>query len=293
MLLIANPRAGGSRGRKVLKEAERILKSKGVKFDSKLTEKSSPAERSALKGGENFEKVVAIGGDGTINKVAQGLVKTDVSLGIIPAGTANDFVKSLNIPEEIGEALDLICSESGSKIDVGKVSSANGSRYFVNIFGLGFDAQVAKDVELAEYHQGLAGFALNALRELPNFKERPISISHRSETASVLMVMVANGKRAGKYFRIAPDADLRDGKLNFLVVEQLSLLRRVECLLRACLGHHESMPEVHSEQMEKVEIDVPHRWPAQVDGEPVELNGTIEIEVVPRSLKVISNKPLE
>lgn len=286
MLLIANPQSGKSKGKRILKKVESILERKEIEFDSKLTESGKHAEKLGLKGvKENYDKVVVIGGDGTVSRVARNLIGTDVSMGIIPAGTGNDLSESLNIPQKPSEALDLICSGSSSKIDVGRVSFSNKSKYFVNVFGMGFDARVAKNAQ----SERLSGFALNALKELPVFKEGMVSVSHRNRALSALMVIIANGKRTGKYFRIAPDADLTDGKFTLLLVEKLSLLKRIECLTRAYFGRLESMSEVHFEEVEKVEIDAPDSWMVQLDGEPTKFEGTVKVEVVSRALKVISN----
>jgi len=310
MLLIANPRSGRQKGRSVLKKTQKLLRRKGVSFVAKVTGASKHAEELSLMGTrKGFDKIVVIGGDGTINEVAQSLVGTEISMGIIPAGTANDFAETLDIPTNINEAVELICSGNNLKIDVGKVSYSKnkystlaeqgscrrqgsyskGSKYFVNVFGIGFDAQIVRNVELEEYGQGMLGFILNALKELPVFEEREVPLSWHTSNTPLFMLGITNGKREGKYFQVAPRADLLDGKLDLILIERLSLIKRIECLARAHFGVHEIMPEVHLKKIEELNINVPNDWIAQIDGEPIELIKEIKVEVIPRSLKIISS----
>lgn len=290
MLVIANPRSGESRGEKVFKKTEKLLGNRNIKFQSKLTDSINHARELAQWGvRKGFEKIVVIGGDGTINEVAQSLVNTEVKLGIIPAGIANDFAESLDLPKNVLGAVDLACSGASLRIDVGKVLFSQHNRYFVNVLGIGFDARVAQSVQTNRHHEGLTDFALNAVKEITSFEEKRVSVSGWDYSVPTLMLGVANGRREGKYFKIAPHASLTDGKLDFFLVDPLSIIKRIECLLKAPLGLHETMPEVHFEKVKELGVDLPRHWFAHVDGEPIDLEKEARIKVVPQSLEVISN----
>ncbi len=147
---ILNPVAGGGRARRSEPIIREALRSSGIKDPGfALTESPGHATVLAREAGDNgFSPVVGIGGDGTMNEIANGLLQasTRAPLAAIPVGTGNDFVRSLGLPRDVEKATRLACSGAPAEsIDVGRC----GNRYFLNVGSLGFDAQVAQAVQRA------------------------------------------------------------------------------------------------------------------------------------------------
>ena len=141
--LIINLTAGGGKPRPHLKTIFKCLKENGFNFKVSYTSHHGEAVELAQKAADRgIDLIVSIGGDGTVNEIVNGIMKSknDPSLGIIPLGWANDFIKSTDIPSDIIEACKILIKGKTKKIDVGVI---NNQIYFANICGIGFDAEVA------------------------------------------------------------------------------------------------------------------------------------------------------
>ena len=172
---IVNPTAGKGRGGKLIEPLRKALDQRSVSYELLQTERRDHATQIAQRATGSV--VVAVGGDGTVNEIVNGLVGTDRSLGIIPAGSGNDLSKSINLPTKLHEAISVLLIGKVRPIDVGKVSCYENTglplsagnhheRYFVNGVGVGFDAAVAERTQRIKYLSGTALYIMAVFQTL-------------------------------------------------------------------------------------------------------------------------------
>jgi len=215
--------------------------------------------------------VVAVGGDGTINEVANGLAETGFRrvLGIIPAGGANDLAYALGIPSAPRQALALLRTGRPRAIDAGLVAYGRGQRYYVNMLGLGVSGQIAA-MTSDEKRGGPLTYLIPLLRLM--FAAKPVRF-RVSECGRVLLrsatiAHLANGRREGRLFRIAPYAQLDDGRLELFAVGDVPHCQRPYYALRGLLGAVPAGRLVVRESVARVTIEAQDPLPCHVDGEP-------------------------
>ncbi len=269
---IVNPVAGRGRARRVwnnlLPTVEDQGYSKAVAYTEGLLHAKHLAEGFANKG---YQRVVAVGGDGTVHEVINGLVGTDTTLAYIPAGTGNDFVRSLGIGSDPREALSIINSpEKGVEvtIDLGVV---NG-RYFMNAAGVGYDADVVNDTNSRpKYLGGPIPYIMSVLRQLVHYSPKPVEIvlDEMVVTTRVLLVAAGNGAYYGGGMCICPEADLHDGKLEVCIARDLGRLEALGLLTKVFNGSHVEHPKVDTYRVSKLMINAETPLALQTDGEVI------------------------
>ncbi|MBQ7656105.1 MAG: diacylglycerol kinase family lipid kinase [Clostridia bacterium] len=267
--VVCNPVAGNGRGRKAGEEIEAMLKEKGIPFRMLWTERPGHASDLAKQASEaGAETVLSIGGDGTAFETAQGLLGSDTALGVIPAGTGNDFVKTLHSPKEPKAALEFILSHPPKKTDAGEI---NG-RMFLNEIGTGFDVSVLDYAEkVKRYCRGLLPYLYGVLQTLFRFRSIPLTYSidgGEAVTSDAFVVAVANGGIIGGGIPIAPEAKADDGLFDVVIVGKIKkrhLLARLAGLMQ---GKILSFPETTFVRASAVTFSAP-RMRVNIDGEIV------------------------
>ena len=289
--LIVNLIAGQGRCKEIFPKVKQKLDQRGLDYDLHFTnEPLEAADVTQLVIDSGFTHVVAMGGDGTINEVVNGIVthKSSLPLAVIPAGSGNDFCRMTGIPTEPGRAIDLLVGGRERTIDLGYVV---GDRYFVNGLGIGIDAQVAYDVLRMERIRGVPAYLYAAIREVFRFKAFPLSLSGEgwSEDYNCISLGLANGKYCGGGFKLAPKAEMEDGALDIAVIEDFPKLERLVRLPQARKGSHLRLRKVHYRQDEKVTVSSSAKLIAHIDGEQYRLPGeTFEVSVAPKAIRVIT-----
>ena len=290
--LIANPIAGRGRGREALPAAEEALRRQGLQFVTEVTSRPLEAMEIARQAAEEgYQLVVAMGGDGTSHEVANGLLSSgnsEVALGLIPIGTGNDFADMFDTPLDLAQAARRLKAGKTRLIDVGQVND----RYFVNVLGMGFDALVS--IEALKIQHVLRGFPLYLAAVFITLKEYQIpyiTIEFDGERFSMPMTMfnVANGKREGGGFLIAPDAENDDGVFDLLIAKGLGRLGILRLLPEVIKGTHVDKEPVTMARAKRVILDSPDPLPVHADGEILYTDAHhLEIEIIPRCLRVIT-----
>ncbi len=289
--LIVNLIAGQGRCKEIFPKVRESLDRRKVDYDLHYTNEPLEAVDVAKMGIEaGFTHIIAMGGDGTVNEVANGILSAagDAVLGVIPAGTGNDFIRMLGIPADPFAAIDLILSEHERWIDLGRIAD---DRYFVNGLGIGIDAQVARDVLAMERFRGTAAYLYSAVKEVFRFKAFPVKLSGKGweESYELISLGLANGKYCGGGFKLAPRADITDGLVDVAAIEDFPKLERLIRLPQARKGTHLKLAKVHYWQEEAVTVSSPARLVAHIDGEPYRLPGKeFTVRAVPRALHVIA-----
>ena len=281
--------AGQGRCKELFPKVKDELDRRGIAYDLHCTNEPLEATDVAEMGIEaGFTHIVAMGGDGTVNEVVNGLIGSEATLGVIPAGTGNDFIRMTGIPADPHDAIDVLVEGGRVRvIDLGYVAK---DRYFVNGLGIGIDAQVARDVLKMERLRGAPAYLCAAVKEVFRFKAFPVTLSGEewSEEVECISLGIANGKYCGGGFRLAPRAAIDDGLIDIAAIEDFVKLERLIRLPQARKGTHLKLSRVHYRQEQTVVVSSPVRLIAHVDGEPYHLpRNEFHATVVPKALRVL------
>jgi YegS/Rv2252/BmrU family lipid kinase len=271
------------------------LQQLNVEFDLAQTRGPGHATELARQAAvEGYERLVAVGGDGTLHEVANGLLRsgreTTTSLGIIPSGSGNDFAGSLGIPRDPVAASDRLKNGSPRLVDAGLVTTDGASRFFINNVGLGLDAEVTIASTRVRRLRGLPLYLWSALPVIA-FGRWPyllrFSMNGNQYQQVVTLLTVANGTRVGGGFYLTPQAQVDDGLFDICYAAGLSKLETLRLLPRAIKGTHLDHPAVTTARSESIEIVAEGGVPAYVDGEVLCVNGRrFMLKVLPAALQV-------
>ncbi len=288
--VIVNLLAGRGRCRRLWPSIERALRSSRLPFRHVFTEAPGAAIEIARRAARDFSVVVAVGGDGTIHEVATGLMGTKAKLGIIPAGTGNDFVKMLGIPpKDPLRAIPILEDGQTKRVDVGRVGE---HYYFVNGFGVGLDGAIAWRVFRSWRWPALAPwiYLYAAIREALFFRSSELEIRAPDWQVSdtLLMAGASNGRYHGGDFLLVPHAEIDDGLFDVYMISDMAPLKRLREIPKTRRGEHISLPEVRIKRAPRIEILSQIPLLGHLDGEPIEFPaGKIRVELLPRALEVI------
>ena len=280
-----NPSAGKGRAAGLREVVSRFLEGRGVRPVWHLTE--GPGHAGGIVGGLPGEvSVVAVGGDGTVHEVAEACVGTRRVMGILPAGSGNDYVKALGVGTNLRWALEILV---GGKVHVVDTAEVNGIP-FNNGLGIGFDAEVAAGVALAPAYLGGTGRYLWSVgRLLKDFRchQARLTLDGRVIEARTILVAVALGTTYGSLFRLTPDAVLDDGLFDVIWSEEVNraeVLRLIPAALRGTLARRR---KVHTARAREVEVVLQDEIPAHVDGEMLADTRHFRARVLPGTLHVV------
>jgi len=220
---IVNPAAGTGYSLTTMQSLEGTLSSKGIEYRVFRTERPGHATQlaSELAKESDILAVISVGGDGTAGEVAAGLTGTGKPMGIIPAGTGNDFIKSAGIPNNPLQALELILNGNAGPIDTGTVND----RFFLNVCGTGFDVTVLDYAESEkEKHRGLTPYFLGLIKAIFHYQSVSLQITAdgQKEEGKYLICSIANGRFIGGGIPICPEADIQDGYLDLVMIRHIS-----------------------------------------------------------------------
>jgi len=288
LFLIVNLIAGHGRCKALFPKVKAELDRRGIEYELHYTNEPLEATDVAKWGIEaGFGQIVAMGGDGTVNEVVNGMLSKEAVLGVIPAGTGNDFIRMLAIPPDPLEAVGVLTHHRERTMDIGRVAD---DRCFVNGLGIGIDAQVARDVLEMERLRGAVAYVSSAVKEVFRFRAFPATIQSGDWLleATCLSIGVANGQYAGGGFKLAPKADVADGKIDISAIEDYAKLERLVRLPRVRAGAHLAWRKVHYRQVAEATIASHSKLIAHMDGEPYRLpSDPFRVAVVPHALRVM------
>lgn len=288
MLFIFNPHSGRNRARPGLDRRIRdFIAARALDAGLSVTEGPGHArELAAAAAAAGAETVVAVGGDGTMNEVAQGLLRTETALALVPCGSGNGLALHLGVPRESGLALNL-ATGIGSRVAEIDTGEADG-RPFFNAMGVGIDAEVSRRFN-GLTRRGLSSYARAAVGCWRRHRPLRCTVEAGGErqTFEALLVAVANSDQYGNNARIAPGARTDDGRLDLVVVRQAGLLRTFGLVPRLFLGSLDRSPLVWRRAGAGFVIERDEPGPLHTDGETHEAGRRLEIRVVRRSLRMV------
>lgn len=296
-LVILNPWAGRGLGRKYRGQTLRGLKDAGLAFE--LAETTGPGHALALAReavADGITRIIVAGGDGTVHEVANALLDaapasdgaTSAAVGCIPLGTGDDFAKLIGVYGLPPEAAAARMVHAGTAVfDVGKA----WSEYFVNIFGVGFDAEVVRQANKIRRLKGLAVYLAAIYKTFVLFRAPMLEITSREhrESGAMMMVSVDIGISGGGSFFLTPQADPTDGLLDVCLIRKVGLWTFLRAVPKVMKGTHATLDEVAMFRTRSVTIrSAGAPLVVQLDGELREpgLN-EVEVTIEPKRLRVL------
>ena len=296
--LILNPIADMGQAWKVANDLRPIASQYGAEWSGTLypTHATELARQAAEQG---YERVIALGGDGTAHEVVNGLMQVPAerrpAMGVVPIGSGNDFAHALGVPKSSAHALAHALQAPPSPIDLGLLTDETGRQeYFDNTLGIGFDAVVTIRSHKLPVVRGFMMYLVAVLQTiLLNHKpaRMKIDIDGQQLEQSNLMLTVCNGPREGGGFLVAPDARNDDGILNFVTVESCSRLTMLRIVPEVMRGTHAKFPQVKLGTTRRLSLVSDQPLYIHADGEVYTSFGSnlrqVSFEILPDALQVI------
>ncbi len=292
---MANPTAGGGLAQEVLPRLQRFAAAKpwNVEFRSARSsgEFTQIAREEAARG---RERIFALGGDGTFQVLLNALAgNEEVSIGVLPAGGGNDLAAALGLPPHPVKAAELILERGVSvSLDAARVRTADGlERLYMGGGGVGLDAEAARFASgVYRKIRGRSRYLLSAIRALRKFHAVGVHVSldnsvENSLDARALVLGVLNTPSYGGGLRLAPEARLEDGKLDLVILEDLSLLEIAAILPSLTISGEIRTPHLQRHCITRARIETDRPCVFHADGEIIGQT-PVEIAVVPRAMRV-------
>ncbi|RZW53642.1 MAG: diacylglycerol kinase family lipid kinase [Flavobacteriaceae bacterium] len=298
-LVIINPTSGNGSSKKKWPEIQRLLQVHEFDYDHVFT--SYPNHSILLTQtavNQGYTRIICVGGDGTIHNIVNGIMSqtasdiSKVTLGVIPIGTGNDWVKTHGISKDISKAIETIKKGRTSIQDVGKIDldvQGTGPIYFNNLAGIGFDAFVVKKVK-AYKHLGAIAYFLGAIIGLFNFKIFKAWIRFNSEEREVnaLMILIGLCQYSGGGMQLTESPDPSDGLFDLSITNnfgRFDVLRNMVNLFNGKVTSSQKIETVKTKEIE-VKVDAPKPY-IQADGELIG-RGNFKVTIIPKALRFYS-----
>jgi diacylglycerol kinase (ATP) len=283
--VLVNPASGKGRGgRAGARVAERL---RAASVDVRVFVGADGAEAVTLArraAEERFDALVAVGGDGTVHQVVQAVVGSGIPLGIVPAGSGNDFARLIGLePHDVDRAVDAVLA---GRVRVVDAALANGTSY-AGVLSSGFDSKVNDRANRMSWPKGAMRYNLAILAELRVFRPLPFRITLDGELLEreAMLVAVGNGTSYGGGMRVCPGAEVDDGLLSVTVLGRLSKPEFLRVFPKVYSGRHVEHPAVSVHAARVVRLEAPDVV-AYADGEYV-TPLPVTIECVPGALHVL------
>ena len=292
---IVNPKAGRGASLRSVEPLERELRGHRLDYELIVTQKEGDATRIARDAASQI--VVAVGGDGTVNEIVNGLIGTRKTLGVIPAGSGNDLTKSIGVPTNLVQAVQTLLRKRIRLVDIGTVTCSRGEgvgnhqgRYFVNGVGAGFDAAVAEKTRHIKHISGTLLYLVAVFRTLGSYEAPRFDVTvdgfHRA--GKHLLIAVGNGRCAGGGFYLTPNAKVDDGQLDICLMDDMSVPKILQVMPRVMRGNHLGFKGVTFQVGRKISIGSEQKFFVHADGEMVGRRvNNVEIGLLEKAMSVI------
>ncbi|GBE26407.1 diacylglycerol kinase [bacterium BMS3Bbin03] len=289
--VILNPEAGRGRGAKIREKIEAELQRHNLSFEISETSFKGHAEKLAEEAPEEFDVIVAAGGDGTFNEVANGLMRNPRTMGLIPTGSGNDFARAMNIPFNYKKAIHVLAQSVEKTIDIGWV---NG-RYFPNGLGIGFDALVVHESNQVKRLRGILIYLFSVLKSVFFYSSPRMTLrldNGKIIDGKIFMLTIGNGISLGGGFMLTPNAKNNDGLFDVCVIHYLTKPQIFWHLPKVFWGGHVKMKQVEMHRVKEIAVSAHEPIGAHVDGELIGMeNREFQVKIFPEALRVIGGIP--
>ena len=294
--IIANPIAGNRKFSIQWKEIQQLLNNKNIDYSFAFTQFSKheiELAQNAIQQG--FRNIISVGGDGTLHHVVNGImlqryVKTsDITIGVIPLGTGNDWIKTYNIPNDVEKAIEIIHHKKTILQDIGVIETENKSKtYFNNVAGLGYDGYIVHKLKTLK-HFGSIAYLLSGLAGLLFYKKTIFKITFNNKTikAKCLMTLVGICKFSGGGMQFTKDVNTADGLFDITIAKNLNifdLLVNIKKLYNGNIVHHKKV-ETYKTKLITV-IPQTSKPYIQADGELIG-TGKVSFKIISRAINFV------
>ncbi len=289
--LIFNPNADNGAHTADYPKIESFFQSVSTTCHSSYTEFPLHAQQLAYEAvKDGASTLISIGGDGTLNEVINGILQADGHpvLGVIPAGSCNDFIKTLGIPANI----DTACQVAAGGTTIGCDVILAGDRYFVNAAGIGFDVHVVEQTRKQRTRNGLS-YLWTVLKNIFQYKAMHLNVINGKDyfEPKALMLTIANGQYYGGQFHIAPQADISDGCMDAILMRDVPGFQRLGLLSKVLHGTHLGDKAVESFHAKDLVIKSEQEMSLQIEGEIYKWpHREINFKILPGRLRVLAPK---
>lgn len=286
--VILNPNAGGAGEIDTLRKLLEDLPATSVRFTKKAGDARRLAREAVRQG---FERVVAAGGDGTLNEVVNGMALDfgRSQLGLLPLGTGNDFARSIDVPSDVEAALAVLAEGRTRSVDVGRVRIGRTVRHFLNMAAGGFGGHVSEKAEEVKDRWGPLAYlraALGTLPKLTGFNARLELDDAERLDVETYNVVVSNGRYVAAGIPVAPQAELDDGRLDLMIVPTASLPKLALLVPQVLRGRHTESDLLLFRRARRITIQSDPPMAFNTDGELVG-DQPARFDVLPRALEVV------
>lgn len=300
VMVILNPMADQGRGRQYEAKIETIARPYGG-VDLVLPKSSADTREEARRAAEKgYDVVVAAGGDGTVHDVVNGLYQAriaghDVTLGVIPIGSGNDFAYANGLLVDMETAVSRIFTGQPRLIDLAQISDDKGrSKIFDNNFGLGFDAVVVIETQKVTRVRGFLMYLVAVFRTMAFYFDRPrvhLTFDDEQVEQNILFIALGIGRRGGGGFLLVPDAKNDDNLIDSCTVNPISRLTMLKMIPRTFNGSHVTSRHVTMRKNKRIHIQSDAPMPTHIDGEVFSYpeDGVYQVTIVslPAAMKVM------
>jgi len=293
ILYILNPHSNGGKTRAKLGRIIELSQAAAVDFDVFETKKPLDASVRAETAARDYDVIVAIGGDGTANEVAQGLYRAKLSggsvasLGVISAGTGNDMIKGFGWSEDLESQVNRVVHGTAKPMDIGMVDG----RVFINIACVGFDAHVVMETDKIKHRvRGSMAYRLGIAAGFFTYRNLHYRLNPSDPSEELFLVAVGNGQYYGGGFRILPQARQDDGRLDICLVHHTTKWVFLRCLPKVIQGTHARLTKhIRMLSGERFEISIDDPFLLNLDGENVRYDAParLRFEVIPGGLSLV------
>lgn len=300
--LIVNPIAGRGAAKKMLPVIESLLESYQLSYDVVFTEYPGHGIKLAAEaGGNGYKTVVAVGGDGTVNEVINGLMQAanaghlTSDLAVLPVGRGNDFSFGMGVPQDLQEACRILIENKTKPIDIGFVRGGDypQGRYFGNGVGIGFDTIVGFEAaKLPSFISGIPAYLIAAVKTIFLYFRAPnlrLDIDGEVIEQPCLLVSFMNGKRMGGSFMFAPESKCDDGLLSLCITRQVTRGQVLGLFPKIMSGTQESHPAINMPTGKLIQVTaLTGSLPVHADGETIcEAGSELEVSILQKKLQLV------
>lgn len=305
--IILNPAAGNGTAGKRRAAIEAAFQGYDATFTVQETRHRGHGVDLAHQAAQTSEAVVAVGGDGTIQEVARGVLTGQaeagrtVALGIVPVGTGNDFVKMLDIPKAPAAAVAALMRATPHTVDYGVVEwegpSEAGEQVFLNAVGIGFDAKAALVADRYKFLPGTLAYLAAVLKTLRGWDAPRVALTYTDAqgkevpwyTGPLLLTNIGNGRCVAGGFYLSPEASVTDGLFDVCTIENVKTSRFLRILPRALKGKHVTAPEAHVRRASHLTLTADSAVAVHADGEILAVAARrVAVRIVAQGLSVLA-----
>ncbi|MEG2646065.1 MAG: YegS/Rv2252/BmrU family lipid kinase [Clostridia bacterium] len=289
-VILTNPYAGNKNNLKKAKIIQKLLDKKNIaseiivskypKYFTKIASQMSQKEKC---------RFYCVGGDGTLNEIASGIVGCDSEIVLIPYGTGNDFIKITSKYKSMRKIISKSLKNDGTKTDI---LLFNKSNYSINILSIGFDAMVGNNINKfrwVPFISGKAKYNLSIIYTLffnQNFKLK-LRCDNEIFKGKFTLAAIANGKFYGGGICPCPEASVTDGKFNLCLVDETSIFTKLKLLPKYKKGNHLNLKQVHILKGEHLTIVSTRKFPINVDGE-IYYTNKLSVKLLKKAVNIVN-----